>query len=510
MIERPTCSFQLISDYCMELCCDFLQGIHYLHGLGIIHHDIKPENLLIDVIGKLHVADFGVSKVLHLGKTTTVTTFAGTCAWVAPEACGAFFTGREFQNKESSDVQVAGCILHYILSRGHHPFESTSPFNDDLVGLRRNITRGCYKIHPLHGVPSELRLLIEQMIHSEPKERPEVGKCLDVFKTILAERYNKQMNAKVKQEGNKNNPQPSPVLVCPTTKQDSEENISSQNEVVANISEIIMPIVKQEAYNGDGPSTSMLVSPSTILQRINVASGQEDCLLDSEVSVCTENEAVADILERKEQRIEKEDTNENPQHSPVSVSPKIILLGIDGAIGQANYTTESEEHILKENEVSLAEFQEIIPKENGVSGVTTCSKDTTKNEVTMACCYQERLFSDSDSNDDRDEDYIPPSVSESESEFTDGNEKKTRRKKIKLLKKSKILSVPKKRQKLMERTSNGSSGSSAKKIMLSLKRVILILMTLTLSNQYPLSITLVHVVAVVVLGMRRKKTPLVM
>ncbi|XP_070568060.1 uncharacterized protein [Ptychodera flava] len=404
VVEQPTCSFQLTSDYCMELCCDFLQGIHNLHGLGIIHRDIKPENLLIDVMGKLHVADFGVSKVLHLGKTTIVTTFAGTCAWMAPEACDAFFTGCEFQYKKSSDVQVAGCILHYILSRGHHPFESTSPFNDDLVGLRRNITRGCYKIHPLHSVPSELRLLIEQMIHSEPKERPEVGKCLDIFKTILAKRYNKQMNAKVRQEGNKNNQQPSPVLVCPTTKQDSEENISSQNEVVANISEIIM-----------------------------------------------------------EQRIEQEDTNGKPQHIPVSVSPMTMLLGIDGAIGQANYTTESEEDILKDNEVSLAEAQEIIRKENGVSGVTTYSKDTTKNEVTMACCYQERLFSDSDSNDDRDEDYIPPSVSESESEFTDGNEKKTHRKKIKLLKKSKMLSVPKKRQKLMERTSNGSSGSSAKK-----------------------------------------------
>ncbi|XP_070538829.1 uncharacterized protein [Ptychodera flava] len=170
VVEQPTCSFQLTSDYCMELCCDFLQGIHNLHGLGIIHRDIKPENLLIDVMGKLHVADFGVSKVLHLGKTTIVTTFAGICAWMAPEACDAFFTGCEFQYKKSSDVQVAGCILHYILSRGHHPFESTSPFNDDLVGLRRNITRGCYKIHPLHSVPSELRLLIEQMIHSEQKK----------------------------------------------------------------------------------------------------------------------------------------------------------------------------------------------------------------------------------------------------------------------------------------------------------------------------------------------------
>ena len=62
-------------------------------------------------------------------------------------------------------------------------------------------------------------------------------------------------------------------------------------------------------------------------------------------------------------------------------------------------------------------------------------KDTAKNGVTMACCYQERLFSDSDDDDDRDEDYIPPSMSESESEFTDGNEKKTRRKRASDIKK---------------------------------------------------------------------------
>jgi serine/threonine protein kinase len=52
----------------MEINCCFKQlinGIHYLHSMGVAHRDLKPENLLIDRHGHLKITDFGVSDVFR-------------------------------------------------------------------------------------------------------------------------------------------------------------------------------------------------------------------------------------------------------------------------------------------------------------------------------------------------------------------------------------------------------------------------------------------------------------
>ncbi|XP_041928947.1 uncharacterized protein LOC121693533 isoform X1 [Alosa sapidissima] len=143
-----------------------LEVLH-CHDTKVLHRDIKPQNVLIDIQGKARLADFGISRRLNVGQTTLVTkSAAGTKCWksreVVDEDSDAGF-------KRSSDVQVAGMLVYYILSCGHHPF-GKGPY------CEINILYGQYN---LDLVEDELaKDLIESMIQAEPDVRPRVEETL--------------------------------------------------------------------------------------------------------------------------------------------------------------------------------------------------------------------------------------------------------------------------------------------------------------------------------------------
>ncbi len=95
----------------MAQTCD---GLDVAHLAGVIHRDVKPENLFVTSEGQLKVLDFGVAKPMNEGDATSARTAAGmvigTPRYMAPEQA----TGRALS--AATDVYAVGCVLYEMLA----------------------------------------------------------------------------------------------------------------------------------------------------------------------------------------------------------------------------------------------------------------------------------------------------------------------------------------------------------------------------------------------------------
>lgn len=112
MMKKEPLSLERCLDFSLQFCDGMIHAVSVVPGL--IHNDIKPENILITPNGVLKVSDFGLVKVFY--QLSSLGVFKGTAAYTSPEQClGLAMTDT------SSDIYSFGVVL-YEMFTGSHPF----------------------------------------------------------------------------------------------------------------------------------------------------------------------------------------------------------------------------------------------------------------------------------------------------------------------------------------------------------------------------------------------------
>ena len=148
--------------------CKFFQqiisGIQYLKELGIVHRDMKPENLLLDQNGQIKLVDFGLSNTYEPGQT--LKTACGSPCYAAPE----MIAGKEYHGAQV-DVWSCGVIL-FAMVCGYLPFE-----DPDTNKLYKKILDGKFEIPT--WVSESCQDLMNRILENNPDKRMDTDQIMD-------------------------------------------------------------------------------------------------------------------------------------------------------------------------------------------------------------------------------------------------------------------------------------------------------------------------------------------
>jgi serine/threonine-protein kinase len=138
-----------------------LHGLVAVHAAGIVHRDVKPENVLMDISGaqaNVKITDFGVARLSYGGSLTKLSSLIGTPEYMAPELAD------HDRATPAADIYSTGIMLYEMLA-GQTPFAGGHP----LAVLRRHVEQAPSVIP---GVPPQLWAQIAAMLIKDPRRRP--------------------------------------------------------------------------------------------------------------------------------------------------------------------------------------------------------------------------------------------------------------------------------------------------------------------------------------------------
>jgi len=143
-----------------------IQGLEDCHKHGVIHRDIKPQNLLMDANYKLKITDFGLSKLLSSDNINQKmsTSYVGTRGFQAPALL------KKQQYTRACDIFSAGVVL-FILLTGYPPFNHARKEDPWYKPLTKSNPEQFWKQHKGCGVPEACKDLIVRMLCYKPNKR---------------------------------------------------------------------------------------------------------------------------------------------------------------------------------------------------------------------------------------------------------------------------------------------------------------------------------------------------
>ena len=150
----------------VDLIAQCADALHYAHGLGIIHRDVKPANILYDhTSGTAKLGDFGIARIAN-STQTLAGSFLGTPFYMSPE---------QLESKsldERSDIFSLGATLFRLLS-GSPPFAGHS-IADLMIKIVNQPHRDLREVNP--DIPDSLQDIIDKALAKHPDDRFDTAK----------------------------------------------------------------------------------------------------------------------------------------------------------------------------------------------------------------------------------------------------------------------------------------------------------------------------------------------
>jgi len=148
----------------IRIACEVAEALHYAHEHGVVHRDIKPDNILLEGEHAV-VADFGIARAIAAAGERPLTgtgVTVGTPAYMSPEQAAG-----DQEIDARSDVYALGCVLHEMLA-GAPPFTG---INAQAV-LAQHLTERPPPLRALRGpVPPRIEQVIHTALAKQPTER---------------------------------------------------------------------------------------------------------------------------------------------------------------------------------------------------------------------------------------------------------------------------------------------------------------------------------------------------
>ncbi|MFD3747580.1 Stk1 family PASTA domain-containing Ser/Thr kinase [Nocardia sp. NPDC058633] len=138
-----------------------LRAIGTAHDAGLVHRDVKPENVLISDVGEVKIADFGLVRAVAAANTTSASVILGTAAYLAPEQVT---TGTA---DARSDVYAFGVLIFELLT-GRVPFSGDNSLSVAYQRVENDVPAPSNFIG---GVPPEFDALVAKATSRDPAQR---------------------------------------------------------------------------------------------------------------------------------------------------------------------------------------------------------------------------------------------------------------------------------------------------------------------------------------------------
>jgi eukaryotic-like serine/threonine-protein kinase len=146
----------------LDIMTGVLDGLAAAHASGIVHRDVKPENVLLTADGRVKVADFGLARAQAAAGMTRAGLLIGTVAYVPPEQVAGEVTGPR------GDVYSAGVMLFELLT-GRQPFRGDTPLSVAYQHVNQDVPAPS-SLMP--GIPAAVDQLVLAATSRDPARRP--------------------------------------------------------------------------------------------------------------------------------------------------------------------------------------------------------------------------------------------------------------------------------------------------------------------------------------------------